>query len=104
MSLAPSLHTAHSRRTAEVVAIAVLAQPPTLAGGLTGLATGRLGTILLPVNGAGIGKEKLLTTAAFTSFRRTAHREPKLRGARPARKSKSNAEEQPTEEGRTDLG
>jgi hypothetical protein len=76
MALAPALNAADLIGAAEIVAITVLAQPPPLAGGLTGLATCGLGTIFLAVLSAWIGKEKLSAAAAFASGQSAAHREP----------------------------
>jgi hypothetical protein len=88
MTLAPSLHAAHRFGPTEVVAVAVLAQPSALAGGLASLLTTRLGTIPLPVGCPRIGKKKLAATKAFTPGLRAAHEEPTLRGTRCRRKPK----------------
>jgi hypothetical protein len=88
MTLAPGLHPAHRFRPTEVIAVAVLPQPPMLAGGLAGLLTTRLGTISLPVGCPRIGKKKLGATKAFTPGLRAAHEEPTLRGTQRRRKRK----------------
>jgi len=54
MALSPGPHPAHRRLAAEVIAIAILAQPPPLAGGLAGLPAGGLETIPLPIHRPGI--------------------------------------------------
>jgi hypothetical protein len=88
MTPAPGLHTLHRLWTAEVIAIAVLAQPSALAGGLAGLPTGGLETIALPIGSSRIWDKQLITTAAFASVQRAAHRAPNLRGTRGRRKRK----------------
>src|SRR5438093_7782330 len=88
MALAPGLHTTHGLRTAEVIAVAILAQPSSLAGGLAGLPTSGFGTIPLTIGGLRIRNKKLIATAAFASLLRMAHREPNLRRTRPGRKRK----------------
>jgi hypothetical protein len=49
MALAPLLHTANRLPPAEVIAVAILAQPPPLAGSLARLSAGGLGTIPLTI-------------------------------------------------------
>ena len=76
MAIAPELDAAHLVGTAEVVAVAGLAQPAALTGGLAGLLTSGLGTIVLASLVTRIGNEKLGATAAFASALCSAHREP----------------------------
>ena len=75
MTLAPELVAQELVGTAEVVAVAGLAQPAALTGGLAGLLTSGLGTIVLASLVTRIGNEKLGATAAFASGLLTAHRE-----------------------------
>jgi len=49
MALAPLLHATNRRLAAEVIAVAILAQPSPLAGSLAGLSAGGLGTIPLTI-------------------------------------------------------
>jgi hypothetical protein len=79
MELSPSLHVLHGARSAEVIAIAVFAQPPALAGDLAGLMAFRGRTIPLPVGSSRIRKKKPAAMAAFTPGLRAAHVEPNLR-------------------------
>src|SRR6059036_1587472 len=88
MALAPQLHAPDLVSSAEVVTVAVLAQPPSLAGRLAGLAKGGRGTVALAVLSAAIGNEKLGATATFASGLRAAHRGPDLEAARSRRKRK----------------
>jgi hypothetical protein len=102
MTLAPPLHPADRRRATEVIAVAIPAQPPALAGGFAGLPTGGLGTIPLTVAGPWIRNKELIATATFTSARRALHRAPNLRRTcrrrkrkrRPRRKPKPKKEEE----------
>jgi hypothetical protein len=59
--------------SAEDIAVAVLAEPTTLAGGLAGLATVRLGAVTLAIRGARIREEELAATEALATAWRTAH-------------------------------
>jgi hypothetical protein len=93
MAFAPDLDTANFVRSAEVVAVAILAEPPSMAGCLAGLSARGLGTVALAIFGPGIGNEKLGATTAFASGLRAAHREPHPRERRTGRKSKRRAEE-----------
>src|SRR5437016_14480510 len=86
MALAPELDAAHLVGTAEIVAIGSFAQPAPLTGGLAGLPTSGLGTIVLAGLATRIGKEKLGATVAFASGLLAAHREPHLKGAQAGRK------------------
>jgi len=95
MALAPQLHAADLLRPAVVVAVAILAQPPSLAGCLTGLPTRGLGTIPLPILGAPIREEELRATTAFASGPREAHREPHLEAPRSRRKRKKKNRRRP---------
>jgi hypothetical protein len=105
MALAPELDAAHLVGTAEVVAVAGLAQPAPLTGGLAGLPTSGLGTIVLAGLVTRIGNEKLGATAAFASGLLAAHREPQLKEVASARKrKKKNRKKTKPEEGRKDLG
>jgi hypothetical protein len=88
MALAPQLDAPDLVGSAKIVAVTGFAQPPSLAGGLAGLATRGLGTIPLAIVGAWIRKEKLSATTAFTSHLRAAHREPDLEATPPGRKRK----------------
>jgi hypothetical protein len=58
MKLSPALHPLHGARSAEVIAVAVLAEPAALAGELAGLLTFRARTIPLPIRRAGVRKKK----------------------------------------------
>src|SRR5688572_5976726 len=84
MTLAPELDAQQLVGTAEVVAVAGLAQPAPLTGGFAGLPTRGLGTVVLAGLVTRIGEEKLGATAAFASGLLAAHREPhhaeRLRG------------------------
>jgi hypothetical protein len=84
MTLAPEFHPQDLVGTAKVVAVAGLAQPASLTGGLAGLPTRGLGTVVLAGLVTRIGEEKLGATAAFASGLLKAHREPhhaeRLRG------------------------
>jgi hypothetical protein len=71
-----------------VVAVAVLAEPPPLAGCLTGLPASERGTVALAIFGARISHEQLGATAAFASGLRAAHHEPHCGERRTGRKPK----------------
>jgi len=89
MAFAPDLDTAHFVRSAEVVAVAILAEPPSLAGCLTGVSAGGLGTMALAIFGPWIGNEKLAATTAFASgLGAAAHGGPHFEEALPGRKRK----------------
>jgi len=104
MALAPELDAAHLIGTAEVVPVGGFAQPAPLTGGLAGLPTSGLGTIVLAALVTRIGNEKLGATVAFASGLLAAHREPHLKEAQPGRKrKKKNRKKTKSEEGRTNL-
>jgi len=104
MALAPELDAEHLVGTAEVIAVGGFAQPAPLTGGLAGLPTSGLGTIVLAGLVTRIGNEKLGATAAFASGLLAAHREPLLKEAQPGRKrKKKNRKKTKSEEGRTNL-
>ena len=88
MALAPQLDPLDLVSSAEVVTVAVLAEPPPLAGCLTGLSASERGTVALAIFGARIGNEQLGATAAFASGLRAAHREPDPGEQRVGRKPK----------------
>jgi len=88
MALAPQLDTADLVSSAEVVAVAVLAQPPSLTGFLTLLPASELGTVALAIFGPRIGNEQLGAAAAFASGLCAAHREPYPGARRTGRKPK----------------
>jgi hypothetical protein len=88
MTLAPEFDAQDLVGSAEVVSVAGFAQPSPLAGGLAGLPTSRLGTIVLAGFVTRIGNEKLGATVAFASGLFAAHREPQLREAKSGRKRK----------------
>ena len=91
MALAPELDAADLVRSAEVIAVAVLAQPPSLGGSLADLSASGSGTVVLPIGGARIGNEELRATTAFASGLRAAHREPDLEATQAGRKRKRRA-------------
>jgi len=78
MALTPQLYAAHRLRAAEIIAVAVLAEPTSLTGRLAGVSAGGLGTIPLAIIGPRVRNKKLIATAAFASVLRAAHREPNL--------------------------
>jgi len=89
MALAPQLDATDLLSSAEVVAIAILAQPPALAGCLTGVSAGGLGTMALAIFGPWIGNEKRAATTAFASgLGAAAHGGPHFEEALPGRKRK----------------
>jgi hypothetical protein len=88
MAFAPKLDTANFVRSAEVVAVAILTEPPSLAGCLTGLSARGLRTVALAIFGPWIGNEKLGATTAFTSRLRAGHRALHFEEAPPGRKRK----------------
>ena len=88
MELSPGLHVLHGARSAEVIAIAVFAQPSALAGDLADLLAFRSRTIPLPVDSPGIRKKKPAAMTAFTPGLRAAHGEPNLRRIQESRKRK----------------
>ena len=93
MPLAPQLHAPDLLSSAEVVSVAGFTQPPPLAGHLAGLAAGRLGTVVLAIGRACIGKKQLTATTTFASGWRAAHRAPELAATQSGRKSKRRATE-----------
>jgi hypothetical protein len=88
MELSPGLHPFHGARAAEVIAVAVFAEPAALAGDLAGLLAFRVRTISLPIRRARIRKKKSAAMTAFTPGGRAAHDEPKLRRIQESRKRK----------------
>ena len=88
MVLAPQLNAANLGGSPEVIAVAVLAQPPALTGGLADLAASRIRTVTLAILSPRVGNEKLAATAAFASSLSTAHCSPQLEATAPRRKPK----------------
>jgi hypothetical protein len=88
MELSPGLHPLHGARAAEVITIAVFAEPTALAGELAGLLTFRVRTIPLPIRRARIRKKKPAAMTALSAGWRAAHDEPKLRRIPERRKRK----------------
>jgi len=88
MEPSPGLHVLHSARSAEVIAIAVFAQPSALTGDLAGLLAFRGRTIPLTVESPRIRKKKPAAMTAFTPGLRAAHGEPNLRRIQESRKRK----------------
>jgi len=82
----PGLDATDLVGAAKVVAVAVLAGPPLLAGPLAGLPTGRLRTVALAIFGPPIGGEERVAAAAFAPGSRAAHRARHFGGAAPRRK------------------
>ena len=105
MGSPPLLHASDFLGAAEGVAVAVLAQPAALAGGLAGTPAIRLGTVLLPIGGAPVGQEQPTATKALASAWRAAHRERDARNRRAERKPKKTPPKKTDgEEGRRALG
>jgi len=106
MLLAPTSDPVHFTRPAEAVTIAVFAEPSALGGSLAGVAASGFRTVVLPIGGSRIGSEYSAATAAFTSDRAAAHREPHLvreltgrkRKRRPARRRNRKKQEEIYEE------
>jgi hypothetical protein len=73
MGLAPLPHPFHMRGAAEVVAVGGFVQPTALTSGFAGLAAGRLRTIALPPNIAGIRIKECLTMLALAFSDVTSH-------------------------------
>jgi hypothetical protein len=90
---APALDTGHGLRASEIVAVAILAQPPSLTGHLAGQSARLLGAVVLAIGRSRIGNEELVTAAAFSSTRRTAHREPHVASLRRTSTDKKTLEE-----------
>ena len=88
MALAPELNAPDLVSAAEVVPVAILAEPPALTGSLAGLPTRRHGTIPLAILRAPVRDEELGATTAFASGLRAAHGEPDLDTSLPGRKRK----------------
>ena len=95
MALAPELDATDLVRSATVVAVAILAGPPPLAGLLTGLPTSRLKTVALAIFSPRIGNEELAATTALASGLRAAHRAHHFGDARPGRKRKRRTRRTP---------
>ena len=88
MQLSPGLHALHRARSAEVIAIAVLAQPAPLAGQFAGVLTFQRRTVALTIDSSGIRKKKPAAMAAFSPGWRAAHGEHNLRRIQEPRKRK----------------
>jgi len=82
----PGLDATDLVGSAKVVAVAMLAGPPLLAGLLTGLPTGRLGTVALAIFGPRIRGEEGVAASAFAAGSRAAHRAGHFGDAPPGRK------------------
>jgi hypothetical protein len=91
----PGLNAPDLVGAAKVVAVAVFAGPPLLAGPLAGLPTGRFGTVALAIFGPRIGGEEPVAAAAFAPGSRAAHRAGHFGNAPPERKLKSRAGRRP---------
>ena len=101
----PLLDPLHLGGAPEGVAVAVPAQPASLAGGLAGLSAGRFEAVLLPIDGAPVGNEKLAATAALASAWRADHRERDAAKRGKGRKpKKTDPKKTKTEEGSRALG
>ena len=94
MGPSPLLDACDLIGSAEGVAVAVLAEPAALAGGLAGLAAVRLGAVALAVCGARIREEELTATKALAATWPTAHWDPKGPGTEEGRKPKKSGEEE----------
>lgn len=102
MGASPLLDATHLIWAAEDVAVAVLAEPAPLAGGLAGLLAGRLGAVALAIRGTGIRHEELATATALATTGRAAHREPDAPeggGKRNGRRRRRRRRETKKEEG-----
>jgi hypothetical protein len=88
MELSPGLHPLHGAGSAEVIAIAVFAEPAALAGELAGLLTFQARTIPLPIRCARIRKKQSAAMTALSPGFRAAHDEPNLRRIQGPRKRK----------------
>jgi hypothetical protein len=88
MELSPGLHPLHGTGSAEVIAVAVFAEPAALAGELAGLLTFRVRTISLPIRRARIRKKKSAAMTALSPGCRAAHDAPNLRRIQESRKRK----------------
>ena len=100
-ALAPIAHSLRIVRTAEVIAIAYLAQPSALAGTLADLAALRLGTVNLVVSVSIIRKKKLLATTALATRELGTHggvptgeEEPGAQSTTPPGKRKKTKKEE----------
>jgi len=69
----PLLNPLHVPLVAEVIVVLGLAAPPPLAGGLAGLATGRLPAVVLPIHVPVIRDKELSATTALASGRSATH-------------------------------
>ena len=99
MGLAPSPHPSGTLAIAEVRKVLGFTIPSPLTGELTGPATLRLAAVMLMLPVPVIREEKRAATAALTSLRLWAHREPKPTQPPPESKQNNGAEEEP--EGRS---
>jgi hypothetical protein len=95
MGLAPLLDARHILGVTKVVAVGRLAQPSLLTGRLAGPTAIGLLAVTLPVVVAVVREEKGAATAALTSFRLQAHREPKPKGLRKELNQNHRTEEAP---------
>jgi hypothetical protein len=91
MELSPGLHALHGTRSAEVIAVAVFAQPSTLAGERAGMLATRFRTVSLTIDSPRVRKKKPAAMTAFSSRSRSAHGEPNLRRIQSPRKRKSRS-------------
>jgi hypothetical protein len=88
MELSPSLHALHGSGAAEVIAIAVLAQPPPLTGELAGVLAIRLRTVALAIDSPRVRKKQSAAMTAFSPGWRATHDEPNLQRIQQPRKRK----------------
>ncbi|HAB16349.1 MAG TPA: hypothetical protein DCE44_07850 [Verrucomicrobiales bacterium] len=88
MGPSPLLDAGHLVGAAADGAVAIHAEPPTLAGGFAGAAAIRFRAILLAINSSRVREEKAAATAALGSARRAAHRQPDAGSKRTGGNSK----------------
>lgn len=73
MALAQTLNTGDLVGSSEVVAVAIFAKPPLLAGHLAHLSARGHWAVMLAIFSPGIRNEELAANTVFTSSRRAAH-------------------------------
>lgn len=78
MLAAPLADTLHLAGAAEVIAVALLAEPPALAGGFAGALAGLPRAEPLAPLRPGVRQKQLLAARALASLGRTAHGEPNV--------------------------
>ena len=101
MALTPELNAGDFVGSAEVIAVAVFAEPPLLADGFADFPAGRFAAVVLAIFGSRVRKKEPVAVTAFTTGERKAHCRLQLADVCQRKKTKKkNPKKTKSEEGR----